>query len=93
MDVLRVTTLLSQPGVLNDGGHWDSGWWIVGRIAMLLVFIGLIVLAVWWARRTAVPRERTGLERARDILAERYARGELTGEEYRERLQELNATN
>ena len=31
----------------------------------------------------------SGDERARDILAERFARGELTGEEYRERLEQL----
>jgi uncharacterized membrane protein len=29
------------------------------------------------------------MERARDILAERYARGELTVDEYRERLEQL----
>jgi putative membrane protein len=30
------------------------------------------------------------LDRARELLAERFARGELTGEEYRQRLDELN---
>jgi len=29
------------------------------------------------------------VDRARDILAERYARGELTTDEYRERLEQL----
>jgi uncharacterized membrane protein len=29
------------------------------------------------------------MERARDVLAERYARGEVTTEEYRERLERL----
>ena len=36
------------------------------------------------------PRVETpGLQRARDILAERYARGEIDGEEYRGRLDQL----
>jgi uncharacterized membrane protein len=29
------------------------------------------------------------MERAREILAERYARGEISGEEYRERRDEI----
>ena len=36
------------------------------------------------------PRVETpGVQRARDILAERYARGEIDGEEYRGRLEQL----
>jgi uncharacterized membrane protein len=34
-------------------------------------------------------REPTPIERAQGILAERYARGEIDGEEYRERLSQL----
>ena len=46
-------------------------------------------------RLVTVPRtpevvgERSGVERARDGLAERYARGELSTDEYRERLEQL----
>ena len=39
-----------------------------------------------WGRRT---RTRQGLRRARDGLLERYARGEITENEYRERLRIL----
>lgn len=39
-----------------------------------------------WGRRA---RTRLGLRRARDGLLERYARGELTEDEYRERLRVL----
>jgi Short C-terminal domain len=39
--------------------------------------------------RGARPPKRSDVERARDVLAERYARGELTTEEYRERLEQL----
>lgn len=40
-----------------------------------------------WGRRA---RTRLGLRRARDGLLERHARGELTEEEYRERLRILD---
>ena len=33
--------------------------------------------------------KRSDVERARDVLAERYAGGELTTDEYRERLEQL----
>ena len=39
-----------------------------------------------WGRRA---RTRQGLRRARDGLLERYARGEITEDEYRERLRIL----
>jgi putative membrane protein len=54
---------------------------------VLLLWAGLIATVVWFATRGARPPERSGVERARDVLAERYARGELTTEEYRERLE------
>jgi putative membrane protein len=81
---------LPLAGFSHDSGPWDSEWWWVGRIAMFLVFIALVVLAVWWARRYPLRHEVSGLERARGILAERYARGEIDAEEYRERLTQLD---
>lgn len=77
--------------LLNHDSHWGDGehWWI-GRLVMLLFWIVLIVLFIWWMRRSAWRyHEPTPLERARGILAERYARGEIDDEEYRERLSHL----
>jgi putative membrane protein len=62
--------------------------WLWGPI-VLLRWAGLIATVVWFATRSARPPERSGGERARDVLAERYAHGELTTEEYRERLEQL----
>ena len=75
--------------------RWDhmhgsgAGWlWVFGISMMAL----LVLLIVWLIRTTASgathpPSDSTG--RAREILAERYARGELTTDEYRERLEQL----
>jgi putative membrane protein len=73
---------------LVAGSHWDHGgfWWF----PVAVLWIVLLATAVWFVARKLRPGKRFGLERAREILAERYARGEVSGEEYRERLDELS---
>ena len=81
--------------LLADGdgyhmGDWGGGWmWLWGTLMM----IGYVVLIVWLVRAgsgsaRSVQREPT--ERAQEILAERFAKGELSTEEYRERSTELH---
>jgi putative membrane protein len=79
---LTLTTLLA-----THTGDWGHHWWPLWP----LLWIAVIVAVVWFFKRRhwTAARPRTGVERARDILAERYARGEITGEEYRERLAQL----
>lgn len=79
-------------GNLAPWGHmWGSGaGWMWGGL-MMVFWIGLAALIVWLAVRAA-SGTRTGFEdndRARDVLAERYARGEISTEEYEERLAHL----
>lgn len=67
------------------GSDWDHGgfWWF----PFWLLWLALLGAAIWFvARRTRRP-DRS----ATHILAERYARGELDTEEYRERLSELRS--
>jgi putative membrane protein len=66
-----------------------DGWVTTDGPLWLLFWAALIGPAVWLVLRR---RGRRGdpLDRARELLAERFARGELTGEEYRLRLDELN---
>ena len=80
MDITLMTMLASH-------GDWDHAWWPLWPLLWLVV----IVTVVWFFKRGrwGGPRSQTGADRARDILAERYARGEITGEEYRERLEGL----
>jgi putative membrane protein len=74
-----ITPLLAGSG----GGH--EGFWLFPFGFLWLVLVGTVI---WLALRTAW-RERTGGDRAREILAERYASGEISRDEYRERLAEL----
>ena len=71
------------------GDGWDGGWWL----ARLAVTVAVIVLVVFSLRWFVFGRGRwgppSGVERARGILAERYARGEIDANEYQERLNRL----
>ena len=79
-----------------DGG---GGWmWVFGGLMMLgvLVLIGLAVWAIIAATTnrgptTAAtsPADVGGRTRTRQVLDERYARGEIDSEEYTERLHTL----
>jgi putative membrane protein len=53
---------------------------------MMAAWIGLVVWAVVTIARRADAHHHHPHGRAREILAERYARGELTTDEYNERL-------
>jgi putative membrane protein len=81
MDMTLMTLLASQT---HD---WDHGWWPLWP----LLWLGVIVTVVWLVtrRRRTAARPQSGADRARDILAERYARGEITSDEYRERSEQL----
>ena len=78
-----------------DGG---GGWmWVFGGLMMLgvLVLIGVAVWAVIAATNrgasTAAPApvDVGGRSRTRQVLDERYSRGEMNSEEYTERLNTL----
>ncbi|GAA4759143.1 SHOCT domain-containing protein [Citricoccus nitrophenolicus] len=83
--------------MMNGGGMGGLGlMWVFG----LLVLAGVIVLVVVLVTTLSGRSSNTGAPdhgrapgadpgRGREILQERYARGELSAEEYRERLQTL----
>lgn len=76
----------------HDVNGWDE-WVLWPLLGLLIVAIG-VVCCVWLVARPPGPLAgRTARDRAQDILAERFARGEITGEEYRERLSELAANS
>ncbi|MFP5345999.1 MAG: hypothetical protein ACLGIA_03090 [Actinomycetes bacterium] len=80
-------------------GGWGAGSGLLVTLAVLAVVAAVVAAAVALARSARSDRppadapgaqDRTDPEeRARLILAERYARGEIGTDEYRERLHEL----
>jgi len=79
-----------------DGGHM-SGWgWAlmaVGTVAFWAAVVAGIVLLVRYLSRTDRPGGRDQLRPTPDqLLAERFARGQIDEDEYRQRLDTLRAT-
>lgn len=91
-------TLLATPttpaGAMLAAGPWGGHMWGSGPGWMWLwmVLLWLVVLAaVVWLVSSTQRRDRPAdtSERARQMLAERYARGDIDTEEYHERLDAL----
>jgi putative membrane protein len=82
-----LTMLASPAGRFDPDGR---GWWLGPLIPLL--WIALVALVVWLVTRRRRPHEPDPLDGARQILGERYARGELSPDEYRERLDHLRST-
>jgi putative membrane protein len=74
------TTLLAT----HDDHH---GWWLLWPV----LWLGVIVTVVWLFKRRswASARPQSGADRASDVLAERFAHGEISSDEYRERLEQF----
>lgn len=81
-----MTTIAALPLLTYAGDDWGHPWWPIWPI----LWVALIGALVWLiARRRHRPHDP--LDRAREVLAERYARGELTSEEYGTRLDDLSS--
>jgi putative membrane protein len=79
MTDLTATTLLAA-----GDGEWGHPWWPLWPLLWAVLIGAAVWLVLRRRRRTADPADR-----AREILAERYARGELSATELRERLDTL----
>ncbi len=72
------------------GMHYMWGPWGIGMMLMMLVFWGLIIVVLvlgirWLVTQGREPRADSAL----DILRQRYARGEITKEQFEAMKQEL----
>jgi len=83
-------------GCCGWGGSFGSYSWIgmlAGLIINILVIVAIIWLVVWLVRRIAPSGGGIGTiagrPSAREILQARYARGEITREQYLEMLSDL----
>ena len=78
--------------VLFASNAWPHHWWfLLFPLFWLLVFFCVFRFVLLRRGGCWLRGERSGRERARGILDERYARGEIDDEEYRTRLAGLRA--
>ncbi|MGH2775352.1 MAG: SHOCT domain-containing protein [Actinomycetota bacterium] len=85
---MAVMTMAGE--VLANGADWGpGGWWPIFPLLWLLV-LGVVIFVLVRGRRGG-DRWHHG-QSAEGVLAERYARGEIAEEEYRERLEVLKGS-
>lgn len=65
-------------GMMGWGALWMVLWWV-------LPILGVVGLMTWIGRKDNRRRNRTAI----DLLKERYARGEISQEEYRDKMRDL----
>ncbi|MCX9011682.1 MAG: SHOCT domain-containing protein [Candidatus Methanoperedens sp.] len=72
---------------MMDYGYGMMGWmWILGLIFWILVIAGLVLLIRYLWEGGGAKRET---ESALEILKKRYARGEISKEEFEEKKKDL----
>ena len=87
-----IAAVLAETGGWDGHMGWGGGWWML--IFGTLMMAGFVVLVVLLVRSLAPGAGAQGLgsdptASARQILADRFARGELSATEYHERLDQL----
>lgn len=91
------------PGFVVEPGHGHQEWVALcnplGVIGWVLLLVGLAAavttLLLWRAGRLplrGLPSGRSADEQARHVLAERFARGDISSEDFLERCATLNWT-
>jgi putative membrane protein len=76
-------------GMHGFGGMGLFGGWI-GLLYNIAIIIGIVILVVWAVKRFTSGSISSGSQTPREILQARYARGEITRDQYQQILQDLN---
>jgi len=71
--------------------HEGFGWWVVfGGIMMVVFWGGIIALIVWGISKLTRQRNLLPKQDPMDIARERYARGEISREEFEQMRKDLS---
>ncbi len=66
-----------------------SGGMIIGLVFNLLILVGIVLLIVWAVKRFTGNNSSPAGQSPKETLQARYARGELTREQYQQMLSDL----
>lgn len=77
--------------MMNWNGEWTWGNWVAMSVMMVLFWAAVMWLVVWFARGRTSQSSASSAKPSRpeDVLAERFAHGEIDQVEYQERLRVL----
>ena len=71
-----------------------GGFGLIGLIINVAIIVGIVVLVAWAVKRftggTSNLNQSSGNQSPREILQARYARGEITREQYQQMLSDLS---
>jgi putative membrane protein len=86
---IQLNTRVLKKLILNSGKFMDNDYWTHGAMhnlgwLWLWVWIPIIILIAWGMTKIYAPKE-TESGNPMEILKKRYAKGEITTEEYEER--------
>lgn len=70
-------------------GGWGWGWMAMGWIWMVLFWGAVIWLVVWGVKKVTEPHTGQGSQTPLDVLKLRYARGEISKEQYEQMKRDL----
>ena len=65
------------------GGTWGIVGWIISMLFFLLIIVGSILLVWWLVRQFSHPTTQAApASRSMEVLRERYAKGEISKEQF-----------
>jgi len=81
-------------GMMNGFGGFGLLGGLLGLIFNLVIIVGIVILIVWAVKRFTggsanLMNQHSGGQSPREILQTRYARGEITRDQYQQMLSDL----
>ena len=73
---------------MMGGGMWI--WMFFNILIWILMILGIVLLVVWVVQKTRIGERSRVEESALEILKKRYARGEISKEEYEEKKRDIS---
>ena len=86
--------MMGGGGMMNGFGGFSLLGGLIGLIFNLAIIVGIVILIVWAVKRftggSANLNQPSGGQSPREILQARYARGEITRDQYQQMLSDLS---
>jgi putative membrane protein len=70
-------------------GMMNTGMMLLYMILWILIIVGIVLLVIWAVKKARESGHSVFGESVLDILKKRYARGEITKEEYEEKKRDI----